>query len=147
MEAKLTKVVLTDDNIFNHNLHLFEWMPDSDNGITKKQHAGFTICPIWKKVDDSMKIVEVYIYPKYQPNAKHFYYIANEDGWEGVDFGQFLYEYDTVKGKNHRTESPNVWKTHWCKEHNCQSFEFYVPRNSNGFFVSTGLEKFCLNWK
>lgn len=133
----LTKVILTNDNLFNYTLTCFKWISDGSK-------AGFSICPIWS----GEKIVEVYIYPKYQPNAKHFYYIANdEDGWDGVDFGSFFHEYDTVLGKRHKIDSPNVWKAYWCKEHKCQSFEFYVPRNSNGFFVSTGLDKFCLNWK
>jgi hypothetical protein len=134
-DKKLTKIDLTDDDIFNYKEQPFEWMTEQYG------RAEFVICPIWK----GSSIKEVFIHPAQQPDAKHYYHIKGN--WKGISFGDLLFNYDTIKGVQSKLNSPKVWMTMWCKEHKCQSFRLYVPRNSNSFFVSTGLEKFCINWR
>jgi len=143
---KLTKLEITDYSIFNYKIQPFV------SNTKEYGNAEFIMCPVWRRG----KIREVYMYPKQQPNAEHYYYLVNEDGWEGVNFGSLLYELVgevgdgkggvLTLGKN-VIHSPNVWNTFWCKEHKCQAFEFYVPKNSKGFFISTGLGKFCIEWR
>jgi hypothetical protein len=96
---------------------------------------------VWKV--NSIK--EVFIYPAQQPDAKHYYYIKGN--WDGVRFGSLLFKYDTIKGVQTKLNQPVVWMTHWCKEHKCQSFMFYVPKNAKSFFVTTSLGAFNLEWR
>ena len=132
---KLTKVDLTEDTFMKYTEQPFEWM-------TKEYgRAEFTICPVWK----GNRIKEVFIYPAQQPDAKHYYYIKGN--WDGVRFGSLFYKYDTVKGVQTKLNQPVVWMTHWCKEHECQSFSLYVPKNAKSFFVTTGLGAFNLEWR
>ena len=99
--------------------------------------AQFMICPIFK----NGKIRKVFIYPRQQPNAKHFYVFENEmNGWEGLDLGECMYA-------EKKLSFPHVWVTHWCKEHKCHSMLLYVPQFSGSFFISTDLNRFSINWR
>lgn len=119
----------------------FEWMYEAP-GVLGSQ-AQFDVCPIWRYG----LIREVFIFPVDQPDAKNCYIVKSSQGFEGLDFGQFFYEYDTVRGKQHRVNFPIIWKTYWCGEHKTQAIRLYVPKNSKSFFLSRSLEKLCFNWK
>lgn len=126
MSKKITKKVLRED----YQKQPFIWM-------TKQYgHAEFIICPIIKRG----KMKKVMMYPVQQPEAKHYYEVTHPDGWSGIDFGTYL-------KNNNQLEKPWVWNTHYCKEHKSHSFRLYVPRESTGFFITSGLGKFCINWR
>lgn len=126
---KLSKKILVED----YKEQPFEWK-------TKKYGcAEFILCPIIKR----NKIRAIYLYPAQQPNAKHYYVIKNDHGWEGIHFGSLL-----IEGKRKNTiQQPTIWTTHFCEKHKTHSFSFYVPRKARSFFITNGLGKFCLNWR
>ena len=140
-KSKLIRIDLSAD-FEGHKIHQtpeqrFEWESESST-------AQFDICPIWR----GEKIVEVYIYPVDQPNAKNYYYVkSEEEGFEGIDFEHLHYKYETIRGTQSRINFPIIWKTYWCNEHKTQAIRFYVPRHSQSFFLSRGLEKLCFNWR
>lgn len=105
---ELTEVVLKDGDVV-------EFTP-----MTKDYgRAEFTVCFVIK----SGKLKEVFIYPAQQPDAKHYYHITIN--YRCLDWGVTSYtEHD-----------PNIWLMFWCKEHKCQSFRMYVPRDATKFRV------------
>lgn len=100
--------------------------------------AEFVLCPIWM----NGSIVKVFLFPSQQPNAK-YYYVFNpkEHSWEGIFFGTYI---NHDKGE---LSQPSVWKTFWCKDHECQAFRMYVPVGSSRLKISTGLMKFNMEWE
>lgn len=95
---------------------------------TKTCHYGiavFDVCPVVK----GGKLKEIFITPRQQPDAKHYYRISIEgscNSW-GVDaWTQYGISY------------PKVRRLCWCKEHGCQSMRVCVPPESNCFEVALG---------
>ena len=129
MKTKLTKKTLTDSMLSK---------PNEFEAVTQNYgRAEFVVCPIIIRG----KIREVYIYPLQQPNAKNYFYVENKDGWNGIHFGTLLLE------NNKGIDQPCVWKTFYCKEHKCHSFEFYVPKSSKSFSLNNGLGGLWFEWR
>lgn len=98
---------MTEVKLANEEEIPFEWL-STDYG-----RAEFTICPVFRRG----KLVKCVIYPRQQPKADKFFV------WEGQASGLNFQGYQGL-------DSPNIWRTFWCKEHGCHSIELYVPTDS-----------------
>lgn len=116
---KLKKINLTGQDSIS-----FEWRSDNYG------RAEFAVCPIFKYG----KMVEVHIYPKQQPNAKHYYV------WKGNAEGLYFQGYEGL-------ENPKIWITSWCKEHKCHSFTMYVPTDSKFMWINFSLGRLGINFR
>lgn len=85
--------------------------------------AEFSFCPIYKRG----KLVEMFIYPKQQPDVKEYFHVDLSYGPDSFMLGSW-----THKGMS----EPWVWFFKWCKEHKCQSFIAYAPPEATSFQVS-----------
>jgi len=85
--------------------------------------AEFTICPVFKRGI----IRELYIYPRQQPDAKHFYKLVPMGKYRIIDFTYYGGDFN---------DCCRIWQTWWCKEHKCFSLEFYVPNEGDSFKVN-----------
>ena len=111
-ENKLAEIILKDSDV------VFFTPKTSLYGL-----AYFDICPVVRKG----QLREIFIIPRQQPDAKHYYRITVQgscNSW-GVDAW-------TQSGISY----PRVRRLFWCKEHKCQGMKVSVPPESNCFEVS-----------
>lgn len=119
--AKLTKVKLQPDKEYPFMARTEEY-----------GRAEFTACFVYRYG----KLREVYLYPRQQPDAKHYYHAKFE--YPPLDW--------SISSWTHKGLSePKVWLGGWCKEHKAQFIRFYVPLKSTHFTASF-LSNFSINF-
>lgn len=124
MRIELTKLELKEDYVPIP----FEWRTDEAGT------AEFVLFPIIT----NGRMTQVKMSPYQQPNAKHYYVINNDEGWEGISFGHLLV--------GNKLNFPNVWKTDLYKD-GMHSIRMYVPHEAKSFFIRTALGNFCIYWQ
>ena len=90
--------------------------------------AEFVICPVLKRG----KIVQVSIFPRQQERKDYFV-------WEGKVEGLGFSGYEGL-------DAPKIWRTFYCKEHNCNSIELYVPNDAKYLWITVSLGSLCINF-
>jgi hypothetical protein len=82
--------------------------------------AEFVICPVFKRG----YMQELFIYRRQQDENEDYH-------MDLIKLGLAKTICFDITAWTHKTDSPNIWRNPYCKEHKCLSFWVYVPNNTD----------------